>query len=145
MTPINAELLRLFGFWSSVLVFKMMIMVPLTARQRFNKKVFANPEDTEFKPNSKVSYNDPDVERVRRAHLNDLENILPWFIITYIWLTTGPSVWLAGLLIRTFVFARIFHTLVYALFPHQPSRVITFLFGFFITGYEAFSSLMYYL
>ena len=40
--------------------------------------MFANPEDAKDVPGSKVG-SDPDVERVRRAHLNDLENI-PLFI-----------------------------------------------------------------
>jgi len=89
-------------------------------------------------------YNDPDVERIRRSHLNDLENVVPWFIITYIWLTTGPSLWIAKILIRTFVFARITHTFSYALFPQQPMRVISFFFGYGIMLYEIVSSLLYY-
>ena len=40
--------------------------------------MFANPEDAKDVPGSKVG-SDPEVERVRRAHLNDLENI-PLFI-----------------------------------------------------------------
>lgn len=107
-------------------------------------KIFANPGDG-FGKKVKVTYDDPDIERVRRSHLNDLENVLPWFIITYIWLTTGPSIWLAGILIRTFVISRIIHTLVYAVFPQQPARFLSFFFGYCITAYEAFTSLLHYL
>lgn len=81
---------------------------------------------------------------MRRAHLNDLENILPWFIITYLWLGTGPAPWLAKILIRTFVLARIGHTLSYAVFPQQPMRAITFFIGFGIVGFEAIKTLLYY-
>jgi glutathione S-transferase len=92
----------------------------------------------------KVSYTDPDVERVRRSHLNDLENVVPWFMITHIWLTTGPSLWIAKILIPTFVFARIAHTYAYALFPQQPMRVIVFFIGYGIMLYEIFNSILYY-
>ncbi|XP_046827302.1 microsomal glutathione S-transferase 1-like [Vespa velutina] len=144
MAAINTEIMKVFGFWSSVLVLKMLAMVILTTRYRFTKKIFANSEDG-FSKKCKVVYDDPDIERVRRNHLNDLENVLPWFIITYIWLTTGPSIWLAGILIKTFVISRIIHTLVYAVFPQQPARFLSFFFGYCIMGYEAFASLLYYL
>ncbi|KAK2581424.1 hypothetical protein KPH14_005099 [Odynerus spinipes] len=145
MAPVNTEILKLFGFWSSILVIKMMLMILLTAYQRFTKKIFANPEDASLMPKAKVSLEDPDVERVRRAHLNDLENIVPWFIITYVWLMTGPSVWLAGVLIRTFAITRIIHTLVYAVFPQQPARFLCFAVGYVVITYEALVSLLYYL
>ncbi|XP_012277063.1 microsomal glutathione S-transferase 1 [Orussus abietinus] len=138
------ESLNVFYFWSGVLVLKLLSMTVLTARQRFSKKTFANPEDAAGLPNSKVGFNDPDIERIRRAHLNDLENILPWFAITYIWLGTGPSPWLARVLIRSFAASRIIHTIVYAIIPKQPHRALAFFIGFFITGYEAVSTMLYY-
>ncbi|XP_070151218.1 microsomal glutathione S-transferase 1 [Polyergus mexicanus] len=144
MVDISSELLQVFGFWGSILVLKMLAMLPLTGRQRFRKKIFLNEEDTTFLHGGKVSYNDPDVERVRRAHLNDLENILPWFVITYLWLGTGPSPWLAKMLIQTFVLARIFYTISYVIMKQQPTRVIIFFVGFGITFYQAFSTLLYY-
>ncbi|XP_011158662.1 microsomal glutathione S-transferase 1 [Solenopsis invicta] len=144
MSEINPEVLKVFGFWGSILVLKVMAMAPLTARQRFRKRVFANQEDVSFNPKAKVTFDDPDVERVRRAHLNDLENVVPWFIVTYLWLGTGPAPWLAKTLIRTFVFSRVFHTISYAILPQQPTRVISFFVGFAITGFEALKTLMYY-
>ena len=56
---------------------------------------------------------DPDVERVRRAHLNDLENIVPFLLLCPLYLTTGPSVCLAATLIRGFAAGRILHTVGY--------------------------------
>ncbi|KAI4495512.1 hypothetical protein M0802_008726 [Mischocyttarus mexicanus] len=135
---VNTEIMKLFGFWSSVLVLKMMAVTLLTIRQRFKKT------DAKFHKKSKVGYDDPDIERVRRNHRNDLENILPWFIITYIWLTTGPSYWLAGILIKSFVVSRIIHTLSYAVYSQQPTRALSFFAGYCIIGYEAISSLLYY-
>jgi len=144
MEGAQQELMKLFGFWSSILVIKMLAMPLLTGRQRFAKKIFANPEDVGNSKSAKISFEDPDVERVRRAHRNDLENVLPWFMITYIWIGTNPSYALAGLLIRAFVLSRIGHTLVYAVVPAQPWRAIAFFVGYFITGYQTVSTLLHY-
>lgn len=103
-----------------------------------------NEEDVRFLGRGKVVLNDPDVERVRKAHRNDLENILPWFMITYLWLGTGPSPWLANTLIRTFVLARIIYTISYVIIPQQPTRGFVFFLGFGITIYQALSTLSYY-
>ncbi|XP_033215110.1 microsomal glutathione S-transferase 1-like [Belonocnema kinseyi] len=145
MPVINPALVNVFGFWGSVVILKLLAMIPLTARQRFRKRVFANEGDTRFTPKSKVVYDDPDVERVRRCHLNDLENILPWFIITYIYLGTNPSVWLASNLMKGFVLSRIAHTLSYAVYPTQPARAIAFFIGYLIMGYQAIVSLLHYM
>ncbi|XP_066599485.1 microsomal glutathione S-transferase 1 [Prorops nasuta] len=146
MVQIEPELLKLFGFWSSVLVIKLLLMPILTAQQRMKKKVFANPEDVAFTgKKAKLIYDDPDVERVRRAHLNDLENILPWFIITSIWITTSPSLYVAGLLIPIFVIARIVHTFSYAILAQQPTRAIAYFVALVPILYETVASLIYYM
>nr|QIJ45842.1 glutathione S transferase microsomal 1 [Meteorus pulchricornis] len=144
MAVIRDDLLREFAICSSVLVLKILAMALLTGRQRFVKKVVISPEDA-FTKSTKVSTTDEDVERVRRAHRNDLENILPWFVMTLIWLTTGPSYYFAMFLMRTFVVARIIHTIVYAIIPMQPHRAIAFFVGYGITGYQAFSTLINYM
>lgn len=77
-----------------------------------HSQAFANPEDAK-KNNVSVVANDPDVERVRRAHLNDLENILPFLALCPLYLATGPSPWLATNLIRTFGIARAAHSFFY--------------------------------
>lgn len=107
-------------------------------------QAFANKEDILLGKDKQVKLDDPDVERVRRAHQNDLENVLPWFIITYLWLSTGPALWLAKILIRTFVLSRVTHTISYVIFQQQPTRAIAFFVGFIITGYQALSTLLYY-
>ena len=60
-----------------------------------------------------MKLDDPDVERVRRAHLNDLENVVPFLLLTPLYLSTGPAPWLAANLIRGFAAARIVHTVGY--------------------------------
>lgn len=142
---IDPELLRTFAFWGSILCLKVVVVVTLIGRLRFKKQIFINADDVEYFKKGKTTFNDPDIERVRRAHLNDLENIPLWFFVTFLWLTTGPAVWLATILIRTFVLARIIHTLSYAVYPKQPYRAISFVLGLIIITYQAISTLLYYL
>ncbi|XP_075154508.1 microsomal glutathione S-transferase 1 isoform X2 [Haematobia irritans] len=126
-----------FLLWTSVLVVKMLLMSLLTALQRFRNKVFPNQEDLFFK-NIEVQFNDPHVERVRRAHRNDMENILPYFTMALAYICTNPNPTLACNLFRVAAVARILHTLVYAFYPvPQPSRVIAFATMFVITMYMA--------
>ncbi|XP_020797755.1 microsomal glutathione S-transferase 1 isoform X2 [Drosophila serrata] len=126
-----------FVFWVGVLVIKMLSMSLLTAIQRFKTKTFANPEDL-MSPKLKVKFDDPNVERVRRAHRNDLENILPFFAIGLLYVLTNPSAWLAINLFRAVGIARIVHTLVYAVVVvPQPSRALAFFVALGATVYMA--------
>ncbi|XP_014085325.1 microsomal glutathione S-transferase 1 isoform X2 [Bactrocera oleae] len=126
-----------FLFWASVMVIKMLLMSLLTALQRFRNKVFPNQEDLFFK-DIEVQYNDPHVERVRRAHRNDMENILPYFTMALLYICTNPNPTVACILFRVVTIARILHTLVYAFYPvPQPSRIIAFGVAFAITIYMA--------
>jgi glutathione S-transferase len=72
------------------------------------------------------------------------ENILPWVAITYIYLETGPLNLIASLIIRTFVFTRIAHTLTFAVYPKQPYRTLAFIVEFDLIVYEALLMIFYY-
>ncbi|XP_058834924.1 microsomal glutathione S-transferase 1-like [Topomyia yanbarensis] len=123
---VNEEVYRTYVFWAAVLVGKMLIMSILTGMQRFRKKAFVNPEDIATMPKLKLKFDDPDVERVRRAHLNDLENILPYFVIAFFYILTNPEAWIAMNIFRAVAVARIMHTLVYAVVViPQPARAIS--------------------
>ncbi|XP_030382343.1 microsomal glutathione S-transferase 1 [Scaptodrosophila lebanonensis] len=125
-------------FWATALVVKMLFMSLLTALQRFRYKIFPNHEDLFFK-NVEVQFDDPHVERVRRAHRNDLENILPYFIMALMYICTNPSQVVACNLFRVAAIARFIHTLVYAIYPiPQPARIIAFATMLLITFYMAF-------
>lgn len=104
-----------------------------------------SPEDAKFIKGSKVVYDDPDVERCRRAHLNDLENILPWVISTAFWLTTSPDPSTVAFLIKTFAISRFVHTFVYAVVVvRQPARFLAFMVGLIITIYQCLATVYYY-
>ncbi|KAK0084682.1 hypothetical protein PV325_006592 [Microctonus aethiopoides] len=138
--------LRVFAWWGALIVLKVLAMMLLTARQRFIKKIFISPEDTTLLKGSKSGCVDEDIERIRRAHLNDLENILPWAISTALWLTTSPDPLTAKILIISFCIARIIHTIVYAIIViPQPTRALAFGVGFLITIYQSIATLYHYL
>jgi glutathione S-transferase len=54
------------------------------------------------------------VDRSRRMHRNDLENIPAFLACGLVFVAAGPSHLLAGILMYTFVAARLAHTLAYA-------------------------------
>jgi len=133
-----------FAYFSAILGFKLCLMAPLTAYQRFRKKAFANPEDL---PDSKlkVKTDDPDVERVRRAHQNDLENILPFLFVGFLYCFTNPDADTANLLFKIFTFARMFHTFCYAVRPlPQPSRALAFFVGLGVQIYMLVKIVSYF-
>lgn len=111
--------------YSGILALKVLGTAFLTSRVRYSKKVFANPEDAAGR--GKVKLDDPDVERVRRAHLNDLENIPAFWLLGALFLTTSPEAAWATLLFRIYTAGRVLHTFVYAVRPlPQPARGIAF-------------------
>ncbi|XP_065364199.1 microsomal glutathione S-transferase 1-like [Calliphora vicina] len=132
-----------YVFWGTVMVTKMLLMGPLTAIQRFKTKTFANPEDLLTKKD-KIKFDDPNVERVRRAHRNDMENIIPFLAIGYYYVLTNPSAALAINLFRAIGLARIVHTLVYAVVVvPQPARAISFFVGLAATAFMAARVIMF--
>lgn len=93
---------------------------------------------------ARVAFDDEDVERVRRSHLNDLENVLPWVVTTWLYLGTNPSNLYAGIAIRVFVLSRVIHTLSYAIYPKQPFRAVSFFTGLSITAFQAAAVMYHY-
>merc|ERR1711992_459643 len=110
---LDPEVFQVYSISVSLLVIKTMFMAFLTGKARLSNKVFANPEDARDVPGSKVG-SDPDVERVRRAHLNDLENIPLFIAIAAVYMVAvQPSVDTARILFYGFAAARLLHTFVY--------------------------------
>src|SRR5690606_2724568 len=92
-------------------------------------KKLLNPEDAKLSRDGELqSADDDDVARVRRAHLNALENILPFLPMGLLLVLTGPSVAVAGALFVTFTVFRLLHTVAY-LKALQPLRSIAFVFS----------------
>ena len=72
------------------------------------KKTPLNPE-----PDPKQLEKNEYVERIRRIHLNDLES-LPFFLVAgFLYIFTGPPLWLAQALLYGYVVSRLLHFFAY--------------------------------
>ncbi|OCT87951.1 hypothetical protein XELAEV_18016580mg [Xenopus laevis] len=133
----DSEVLRAYATYSTIVLLKMMVMSIATAYFRLTKKVFANPEDARVHAKGgdtkKLLKTDEDVERVRRCHLNDIENIVPFVAIGLIYALTNPNLASALLHFRIFTGSRILHTIAYLLPLPQPSRGLTWVVGYLVT------------
>lgn len=139
------EVFRAFASYATIILSKMMCMSIATAFYRLTRKVFANPEDCasfgKGENSKKFLRTDDRVERVRRAHLNDLENIVPFLGIGLLYSLSDPDPFTAILHFRIFVGARIYHTVSYLLPLPQPNRALSFFTGFGVTLSMAYSLL----
>src|SRR5262249_16852080 len=68
------------------------------------------------------------IERTRRAHQNDVENILPFFGFVLLFALSGISATVAQRLIAVFTASRLFHTVFY-LAALQPWRSLIYTIG----------------
>ncbi|KAG8236606.1 hypothetical protein J437_LFUL016855 [Ladona fulva] len=134
-----------YALYSVLLSLKMLALFLRIAYLRVKKKIFISPEDTSLAPGAVVNRDDPDIERTRRAHLNDLENIPMFWIIGFLYVLTRPSALIAENLFRLYFVARAIHTFVYAfvVFP-QPTRAISFLVGIAVKFYMSLQVLAYF-
>ena len=108
-----------------LLVFKLMSSSNITSIVRLSRKVFANPEDYAARHMAPSSLADTEVERSRRAHQNDLENIVPFIPLSMLWVLTSPSHTLFATLSWAFFGARVLYTICYFR-SLQPWRSIAF-------------------
>jgi glutathione S-transferase len=86
-----------------------------------------------------------DIDRVRRAHLNDLENVLPFLVTGLFYIFTEPHIVVSSWLFRIVGICRIAHTMIYAIYPvQQPTRAILFYIVYIISLYMSLSSVVYF-
>jgi glutathione S-transferase len=126
MTLSNQPVLQLFALSSAVLVLTLYGLGILTARKRNQRKAVLNPEDVKVNSGAKVvDAEHTDVLRIKRAHLNLIENAVPFFVIGFLYTLTDPSMTMASILFFTFVGVRLFHAIFY-LNAAQPFRTASF-------------------
>jgi len=130
------EALSAFAVASAVLGTKLVFNSSFTIYHRVKRQVFLTQEDCDVFGNQEDSSDAPKpaeddemVERIRRMHLNDLENATPFFFLGLAYAMTKPNVTEARIVFGTFVACRIMHTVSYIRLRQQPAR-----FGFFIGG-----------
>jgi glutathione S-transferase len=104
---------------AAIMIIKVKAMSWLTvARMMKAKGGFRSPEDAKKSPLNPAP--DPaqlekneSVERIRRIHMNDLENV-PFFLVAgFLFILTGPSLLLAQVLLYGYVATRLLHFLAY--------------------------------
>jgi len=104
---------------ATIMILKVASMSWLTVvRMMQVKGGFRSPEDLKKTPLNpepdpkQLGPNDP-VDRIRRIHLNDLENI-PFFLVAgFLYVLTDPSLVLAQVLLYGYVVTRLLHFVAY--------------------------------
>ncbi|PIP92611.1 MAG: glutathione S-transferase [Bdellovibrio sp. CG12_big_fil_rev_8_21_14_0_65_39_13] len=95
----------------------------------------ANPNPNQIEPNEYV-------ERSRRMHLNDLENIPAFLVAGLLFSFTNPSLLLAQVLMYGFVAMRAMHFIAYSNAWSHEVRATFFTFGslaiMFMAGYSIY-------
>jgi len=123
--PLQDQAVRLYTVCASILVIKMLATGYLTALLRNLRGVYVSPEDYAFR-GKQPGPPDEQIERIRRAHRNDLETILPFLAIAFLAAISGAVTYRAALwLFVPFTVVRVLHTIAYA-FGLQPWRSILF-------------------
>jgi glutathione S-transferase len=118
----------------TLLILGLMSMSNYTSVLRVTRKVFANPEDYVQKrlalpdPSSASSAEADSVARSRRMHLNHLENVLPFLVLSLLYALTQPGHTLFAGLLWSFLIARVLYTGSYAL-GLQPHRMLAYAAG----------------
>ena len=124
ITLYSSPALRLFAITYLILVVKMVVVGFYTSSLRIRRKVYATPEDYELQGLPRAGV-DEDIERARRAHRNDLENILPYFGVGLLYTFINPSMFAAEIYFIGYTVARVLHSIFY-IRAMQPHRTIAF-------------------
>lgn len=123
------EVFASFVFYGTLLVLKMYIVAFITGQLRLRRKAFCNPEDAMKRGGMQYLRDDPDVERSRRAHRNDMENIFPFLFLGAVYSMTEPIVFIAKIHFQVFFLARVIHTIAYLCALKPPSRSLAYTVG----------------
>ncbi|MCP3985013.1 MAG: MAPEG family protein [bacterium] len=122
-----------------VVALKTLVTGMVVSSIRIRKNVFASPEDYEMQKLEPQTATDEEVERARRAHLNDLEAGLPFVLVGFVYALTQPSTLGLWICFAGFPIGRILHLVLYmkGLMPH---RTAAWAIGFVITLWMAVAS-----
>ena len=128
---------------ASFMVLKLVVQGWITVAKMFLcQGGFRTPEDAEPSPlfffvNESFLSTEESVERSRRVHRNDLENIPAFLVAGFLFIFVEPSLTLAQWLMYGYVAARLGHTMTYELGWVHDLRAICYTVGSLITAYMA--------
>lgn len=109
----SSALLAVFAVVCALLVLKAQVLGAATAATRGKLKKFINPEDAMWLGGEHVNPDDEQVQRIFRAHRNDLENLLPFFVGGTIYILGGAATTAGAAYFGVFLLARYAHTFAY--------------------------------
>ena len=132
MPHLGDPIVRLYAVVYALLVLKIAAVGTYTSVLRLGRKVYATPEDYALQGMAARTTRDEDIERVRRAHQNDLENVLAFFVVGFFYYLTGPSYTAAAVYLIGFLIVRTLHSVFY-IAGLQPHRTIAFTLGGVLT------------
>ncbi|XP_067825990.1 prostaglandin E synthase [Heptranchias perlo] len=115
-----------FTFYSTLLILKMYVVAIITGQLRLRRKAFVNPEDAIRHGGLEYYRTDPDVERSRRAHRNDMENIFPFLFLGAVYSLMEPNLFIAHIHFLVFFMGRVIHTVAYLLALNAPTRSVAY-------------------
>jgi microsomal prostaglandin-E synthase 1 len=138
MTLLSDPAIRTYAITSTVLAAHVLLLALWTGTVRTLRKEWVNAEDAAFNKAKHTELDHPDVARVKRAHLNAIENLIPFAIVGGLYVTAAhPSATAAAIYLWTFTAVRVLHTFFY-LAQKQPFRTLTFAIGVLCTFGMAF-------
>ncbi len=109
----SGALLAVFAVVCALLVLKAQMLGAATAATRGKLKKFINPEDVVWLGGEHVNPDDERVQRMFRAHRNDLENLLPFFAGGTLYILSGAASTVGAAYFGAFLLARYAHTFAY--------------------------------
>ena len=145
MMLLEMKLLMVFAVVLLVLITKAQILGAATAATRGKLKKFITKEDANWQNGEWAYPDDPQVYRLYRAHQNDLESLLPFFIVGSLYLVSEASQIAGAFYFTLFAIARVCHTFFY-LTKRPGARRNSFTLGWllnFIIGFHALWALLF--
>ncbi|SDC09889.1 MAPEG family protein [Ruegeria marina] len=141
---LNNPVFVTYAIASALLVLKIMGQGWMTVyRMMRTNGGFVSPEDlrkTPLNPNPRPEQLELDdyVDRSRRMHRNDLENIPGFWMAGFLLVMVSPPLWLAQILMYGFVAARAAHAVAYATRQTHDVRATFYTAGSLIVIFMAF-------
>ena len=130
----------------TLLIMGLILMSNYTSVLRVTRSVYANPEDYIQKrlavpePSSTSIVGGDSIARSRRMHLNHLENVLPFLVLSLLYALTEPAHALFSGLLWSFLIARVIYTGFYAS-RLQPHRTVAYAVGLVVESVIAILTL----
>ena len=87
----NDPILSLYALTATLVSLHLIVLAAYTGRVRTQHKAFVNPEDVAALKGTQAEADHPDVLRVKRAHMNALENAVPFLAIGLLYALSGAE------------------------------------------------------